>query len=204
MLERGSVERQIVSQMMRLNTLFQLLAEFDSVSLLRALKDEQNEATQLVARLDATAELERVVGALQTAKESFPPIDEQRMLSAKIAISLQEGDHLIDVVIVSPKDDLILSTANGMAIRFSEEDARAMGRSTSGVRGIDVLVDVDGGLLGPVPTPTRARVMQGLLSSLYSVGPTGFWDSFTLVSEFGYVHVHDVDPACGPTSCSTS
>lgn len=70
--------------------------------------------------------------------------------------------------------------------------------------GIDVLVDVDGGLLGPVPTPTRARVMQGLLSSLYSVGPTGFWDSFTLVSEIGYVHVHDVDPACGPTSCSTT
>jgi hypothetical protein len=75
---------ETVSQMMRLNTLFQLLAEFDSVSLLRALKDEQNEATQLVARLDAAAELERVVGALQTAKESFPPIDEQRMLSAKI------------------------------------------------------------------------------------------------------------------------
>lgn len=45
--------------------------------------------------------------------------------------------------------------------------------------------------------------MQGLLSGLYSVGPSGFWDSFTLVGEAGYVHVHDVDPACGPTSCST-
>lgn len=69
--------------------------------------------------------------------------------------------------------------------------------------GIDVLVDVDGGLLGPVPTPTRARVVQGLLSGLYTIGPTPLWDSFTLVGEAGYVHVEDVDAACGPTSCST-
>ncbi len=69
--------------------------------------------------------------------------------------------------------------------------------------GIDVLVDVDGGLLGPVPTPTRARVMQGLLSGLYTVGPTAFWDTLTVVGEAGYVHVHDVDAACGPTGCST-
>ncbi|MFP5305895.1 MAG: DUF1302 domain-containing protein [Gammaproteobacteria bacterium] len=69
--------------------------------------------------------------------------------------------------------------------------------------GVDVLVDVDGGLLGPVPTPTRARVAQGLLSGLYVIGPTSMWDAFTLVGELGYVHVDDVDPACGPTSCST-
>ena len=69
--------------------------------------------------------------------------------------------------------------------------------------GVDVLVDVDGGLLGPVPTPTRSEVMQGLLSGLYTIGPSLFWDSATLVSEFGYIHVRDVDEACGPTGCST-
>lgn len=69
--------------------------------------------------------------------------------------------------------------------------------------GVDVLVDVDGGLLGPVPTPTRSRVSQGLLSSIYVLGPGGFWDSIAIVGEAGYVHVIDVDPACGPTSCST-
>lgn len=68
--------------------------------------------------------------------------------------------------------------------------------------GVDVLVDVDGGLLGPVPTPTRGKVGQALLSALYTIGPRAFWDSFTLVSELGYVHVEDVDAACGPTSCS--
>jgi hypothetical protein len=68
--------------------------------------------------------------------------------------------------------------------------------------GVDILVDVDGGLLGPVPTPTRGRVAQGLLSSLYTTGPKLFWDALTLVTEVGYVHVLDVDQACGPTSCS--
>ena len=68
--------------------------------------------------------------------------------------------------------------------------------------GVDVMVDVDGGLLGPVPTPTRSRVMQGLLSGLYVIGPGLFWDAIQIVGETGYVHVNSVDPACGPTSCS--
>lgn len=62
--------------------------------------------------------------------------------------------------------------------------------------------DVDGGLLGPVPTPTRADIAQGLLSGLYTTGPALFWDAFTLVAETGYIHVVDVEPACGPSSCS--
>ena len=53
-----------------------------------------------------------------------------------IAIKLREGDELVDVVLVKPKDQIVLSTASGMAIRFAETDARSMGRNTSGVRGI--------------------------------------------------------------------
>lgn len=70
--------------------------------------------------------------------------------------------------------------------------------------GVDILVDVDGGLLGPVPTPTRGKVSQALLSALYVIGPGWFWDSITLVGETGYIHVNDVEEACGPTSCSTA
>jgi len=68
--------------------------------------------------------------------------------------------------------------------------------------GVDVLVDVDGGLLGPVPTPTRSDIAQGLLSTLYTTGPALFWDALTVVTEASYIHVLDVDQACGPTSCS--
>ncbi len=53
-----------------------------------------------------------------------------------IAIRLKEGDELVDVVIVGPGDDVLLSTAAGMAIRFPHTDARPMGRATEGVRGI--------------------------------------------------------------------
>ena len=53
-----------------------------------------------------------------------------------IAIKLKEGDELVDVIIVGPGDDVLLSTASGMAIRFAHTNARAMGRATAGVRGI--------------------------------------------------------------------
>lgn len=53
-----------------------------------------------------------------------------------IAINLRDGDELVEARIVSPRQDVLLSTASGMAIRFNESDARAMGRNTAGVRGI--------------------------------------------------------------------
>ena len=53
-----------------------------------------------------------------------------------IAIKLEEGDELIDVVIVGPTNDVLLATANGHSIRFSQADARSMGRNSRGVKGI--------------------------------------------------------------------
>ncbi len=53
-----------------------------------------------------------------------------------IAIKLREGDELIDATVVGPGDELIISTAQGNAIRFRHTDARAMGRSASGVKGV--------------------------------------------------------------------
>jgi DNA gyrase subunit A len=53
-----------------------------------------------------------------------------------IAISLVEDDEVVDVQLVTAGQDLLIATANGMAIRFNEADARSMGRATQGVRGI--------------------------------------------------------------------
>ncbi len=55
-----------------------------------------------------------------------------------IAIKLREDDELVDVVVAKPNDQIVLSTANGMAIRFAESNARSMGRNTSGVKGISL------------------------------------------------------------------
>jgi DNA gyrase subunit A len=55
-----------------------------------------------------------------------------------IGINLDEGDSLIGVVLTQAGDEVVLSTRNGMAIRFDEADARAMGRNTRGVKGINL------------------------------------------------------------------
>ena len=55
-----------------------------------------------------------------------------------IAIKLREGDEVVDVVVAKPGDEMVLSTTTGTAIRFSEADARPMGRNTSGVKGISL------------------------------------------------------------------
>ena len=52
------------------------------------------------------------------------------------AITLEEDAHLINVIRTTGEDQIILATAEGMAICFSETDVRPMGRDATGVRGI--------------------------------------------------------------------
>ena len=57
------------------------------------------------------------------------------------AITLEEGDQLINVMRTNGSDNIILATANGMAICFNEKDVRPMGRDAAGVRGITLTGD---------------------------------------------------------------
>ena len=52
------------------------------------------------------------------------------------ALTLDEGDHLINVIRTNGNDNILLTTADGMAICFNEQDVRPMGRTAAGVRGI--------------------------------------------------------------------
>ena len=52
------------------------------------------------------------------------------------AITLDEDDHLINVIRTGGNDNILLATAQGMAICFNENDVRPMGRDAAGVRGI--------------------------------------------------------------------
>ena len=54
------------------------------------------------------------------------------------AITLDEGDHLINVIRTKGDDNILIATAQGMAICFNENDARPMGRDAAGVRGISL------------------------------------------------------------------
>jgi DNA gyrase subunit A len=55
-----------------------------------------------------------------------------------IAVNLDEGDELIAVRLTRGDDELFLATRQGNAIRFSEEDVRAVGRQARGVAGIEL------------------------------------------------------------------
>ena len=52
------------------------------------------------------------------------------------ALTLEEGDHLINVMRTTGSDNIIIATSQGMAICFDENDVRPMGRDAAGVRGI--------------------------------------------------------------------
>src|SRR6266571_4691289 len=58
-----------------------------------------------------------------------------------IAINIDEGDQLLDVVLTDGTKRIFIATHNGFAIRFDEKNARPMGRATRGTRGIDLRKD---------------------------------------------------------------
>jgi DNA gyrase subunit A len=55
-----------------------------------------------------------------------------------IAINIRDDDELVAVRRVDPGDEILMVSHAGLTVRFREEDARAMGRDTTGVRGMDV------------------------------------------------------------------
>jgi DNA gyrase subunit A len=71
----------------------------------------------------------------QVKKTAFSEYDKSRR-EGFIAINLREGDELVQVVETHGDDDVFLVTRSGMTIRFSEHDARPMGRDAAGVRGV--------------------------------------------------------------------
>jgi len=79
----------------------------------------------------------------KTALEEFESIRK----SGKIAISLTEDDELIGVDMTTGYDEILMASHEGKCIRFSEEEVRAMGRDTMGVRSMkldegDYVVDM--------------------------------------------------------------
>ncbi len=58
-----------------------------------------------------------------------------------IAIKVDDGDQLLDVILTDGTKRIFIATHNGLAIRFDEKNARPMGRATRGTRGIDLRPD---------------------------------------------------------------
>ena len=94
-----------------------------------------------------------------------------------IAIKLREEDELIDIAVAKKGDDIVLSTANGMAIRFDEADARPMGRNTSGVKGVTLKDDALVGMVVADPDATLLTVCEFGYGKRTFFGPKNTEDS---------------------------
>ena len=73
------------------------------------------------------------------------------------ALSLNEGDRLIDVRLTDDTQDMLLITAKGRGIRFHESEVRAMGRSAVGVKGIEL--EEDDRVIGGVRARPEGEVL---------------------------------------------
>ena len=93
-----------------------------------------------------------------------------------IALTLDPGDELISACLTDGTKEVLLSTRDGKAIRFKEEDARALGRTARGVRGI-TLEEGDGLVAMEIVSPQN----QG--ASILSVTENGFGKK-TVINEY--------------------
>ena len=71
----------------------------------------------------------------QVKKTRFTAYDSS-LRAGLIAVNLKEGDELVRVIPCNDGDEMLLVSLRGMAIRFSTDDVRPMGRSAAGVRGM--------------------------------------------------------------------
>jgi len=83
-------------------------------------------------------ELIMCTGNGQIKKTALAAYGNPRKRLGIIAIVLAEGDCLIDVKLTDGKSDVILTTKNGLSIRFNEVETRSMGRVSRGVRGMSL------------------------------------------------------------------
>jgi len=110
------------------------------VNLLQVERDEKIEAFVTVRDFNLPHYVTMVTKNGTIKKSDLIAFSHPRV-NGIIAIKLVDGDQLIDAQITEGDNDIILATRNGFANRFSENDARSLGRNSQGVRGIRLRED---------------------------------------------------------------
>ena len=83
-----------------------------------------------------------------------------------IAITLKDDDEVTDVRLTEGKNSVVMATKNGIAIKFSEEDVRPVGRTAQGVKGINL--DDDDFVIG------METIEEGTPKTLLAITENGF------------------------------
>ena len=71
------------------------------------------------------------------------------------AITFKEGDSLLDAILTNGNEEIMIAARNGRCVRFNEQDAREVGRTSMGVRGINI--DEDDEVIGAISCDNSAE-----------------------------------------------
>ncbi len=153
------------------------------VNLLELEPGEKVADCRAVAGFEATEQYLMLATRRGVVKKTALEQYSRKRSKGLIAVKLREGDELIDALVTCAGDELVLSTANGLAIRFPESDVRPMGRGTSGVRGIRlsskdrlvgmVVADPEATLLTVCSNGFGKRTLFGVGTAISGPAPTG-------------------------------
>ena len=103
-----------------------------------------------------------------------------------IAITVRDGDELLEAVLTTGHSEILLAGRKGRCCRFDETDARALGRTASGVRGINI--DEDDEVVGMItydPTAEDAASHTILVVSEHGYGKRTDFDEYRKTSRGG-------------------
>ena len=103
-----------------------------------------------------------------------------------IAITVRDGDELLEAVMTNGRSEILLAGRNGRCCRFDENDARALGRTASGVRGINI--DEDDEVVGMItydPTAEDAAAHSILVVSEHGYGKRSDFEEYRKTNRGG-------------------
>ncbi|MBO5419683.1 MAG: DNA gyrase subunit A [Bacteroidales bacterium] len=103
-----------------------------------------------------------------------------------IAITVRDGDELLDAVLTNGHSEILLAGRKGRCCRFDENDARALGRTASGVRGINI--DEDDEVIGMItydPSAEDASAHSILVVSEHGYGKRSEFDEYRKTNRGG-------------------
>ena len=99
---------------------------------------EEDERVTSFLPVDEYKDGHYILMATRVVKKTVLKAFEKKYAPGLRAINLDDGDKLIGTVITDGSDEICLASESGKAIRFNETDVRPMGRSTRGVKGMNI------------------------------------------------------------------
>ena len=110
------------------------------IPVINLINIEKDEKVMSIVATDEYKEDEYLMFFTKEGIVKKTPITEYELIrqNGKIAISLREGDELLSVKIVDEETIVGIAATNGKMVNFSSKEVRPMGRTASGVKGIDL------------------------------------------------------------------